>query len=173
MPQPARGEQDVRVESEDSIVTVTGDIEAARGRVWNVLANGWTYSSWVVGNSRTRAVSRKWPSPGTRILHSIGAWPAVINDETVVERSVLNEELVLFARVRPPSEALVTLRLSDTAGGCRVAMAEVAVSGPLSWLPETVQAAAFAPRNRECLWRLTNIAEERDPDELEADEGGR
>jgi uncharacterized protein YndB with AHSA1/START domain len=161
------------VEPEDPIMTVTRDIDAPRGRVWNVLANGWTYSSWVVGNSRTRAVSKKWPLPGTRILHSIGAWPAVINDETIVETCVLNQELVLFARVRPATEALVTLRLSDTAGRCRVAMSEVAVSGPLSWLPETVQAAAFAPRNRECLWRLAKIAEERDPDELERDASSR
>jgi hypothetical protein len=114
-------------------------------------------------------VSKRWPSPDTRILHSIGAWPAVINDETVVETCVLEEELVLFARVRPATEALVTLRLSDTASGCRVAMSEIALSGPMSWLPKTVQAAAFAPRNRECLWRLANLAEERDPDELESD----
>jgi hypothetical protein len=45
-------------------------------------------------------------------------------------------------------------------------MSEVAVSGPLNRLPKTVQAAAFAPRNRECLWRLAMIAEERDADEL-------
>ena len=148
-------------------MTVTRDVDATPERVWDVLANGWTYSGWVVGNSRTRAVSKKWPAPGTRILHSIGAWPAVINDETVVETCTPQEELVLFARVRPATEALVTLRLSDTAGGCRIAMSETAVSGPLSWLPQALQAAAFAPRNRECLWRLAKIAEKRDPDELQ------
>lgn len=152
-------------------MTVTRDVDATRERVWGVMADGWTYSGWVVGNSRTRAVSKNWPSPGTRILHSIGTWPAVINDETIVERCVRHEELVLFARVRPVSEARVTLRLSDTAGGCRVAMSEIAVSGPLSWLPESAQAMGFAPRNRECLWRLAKIAEQPDPDELER-EGG-
>jgi uncharacterized protein YndB with AHSA1/START domain len=154
-------------------MTVTRDVDAPRSRVWDVLANGWTYSGWVVGNSRIRAVSKKWPSPGTRILHSIGAWPAVINDETIVETCVVQEELVLCARVRPASEALVTLRLSDTAGGCRIAMSERAVSGPLSRLPEPLPAAAFAPRNRECLWRLAKIAEERDPDELEREATGQ
>jgi hypothetical protein len=121
-------------------MAVTRDVDATRERVWDVLADGWTYSSWVVGNSRTRAVSRRWPSPGTRILHSIGAWPTVINDE--------NSRRILFpARgtgfVRPGSAgnggARITLRLSGTAAGCRVAMSEVAVSGPLSWLPGTVQ----------------------------------
>jgi uncharacterized protein YndB with AHSA1/START domain len=37
-------------------MTVTRDIAASRQRVWDVLANGWTYSGWVVGNSRIRAV---------------------------------------------------------------------------------------------------------------------
>ena len=147
-------------------MTVTRDVDATLERVWDVLADGWTYSSWVVGNSRTRAVSKKWPSPGTRILHSIGAWPAVIDDETLVESCSPRRELILFARVRPAADARVTLRLTGTAAGCRVAMSEVAVSGPMSWLPEPVQAAAFAPRNRECLWRLAQIAERRDPDEL-------
>ena len=53
-------------------MTVTRDIAATRERVWEVLANGWTYSGWVVGNSRIRAVDSNWPAPGTRILHSIG-----------------------------------------------------------------------------------------------------
>ena len=37
-------------------MTVTRDISASRQRVWDVLADGWTYSGWVVGNSRIRAV---------------------------------------------------------------------------------------------------------------------
>jgi hypothetical protein len=79
-------------------VTVTRDVAATRQRVWDVLANGWTYSGWVVGNSRIRAVSSNWPAPGARILHSIGTWPAVINDETVVESCITGEELVLRAK---------------------------------------------------------------------------
>jgi hypothetical protein len=76
-------------------MTVTRDIAATRQRVWEVLADGWSYSGWVVGNSRIRAVSGNWPAPGARILHSIGTWPAVINDETVVESADIGHELVL------------------------------------------------------------------------------
>ncbi|MCW2689869.1 MAG: polyketide cyclase [Mycobacterium sp.] len=148
-------------------MTATRDVAATRQQVWDVLADGWTYSSWVVGNSRTRAVSRNWPAPSTRILHSIGAWPALINDETVVEKSVPLEELVLLAKVRPAVEARVTLRLSDIPDGCRVEMIEIAVGGAAQWVPEKAQLAAFAPRNHECLWRLALIAEHKDPDELE------
>src|SRR5882757_9241127 len=107
-------------------MTVTRDVAATRQRVWDVLADGWTYSGWVVGNSRIRAVSADWPAPGARILHSIGAWPAVIDDETVVERAEIGNELVLLAKVRPAAQARITMRLSDTAsGGCRVEMSEV------------------------------------------------
>jgi len=127
--------------------------------VWDVLADGWAYSGWVVGNSRIRAVSADWPAPGARILHSIGTWPAVIDDET-------GEELVLLAKIRPAAEARITLQLTDIAGGCRVAMTEVAVSAPLRWVPDSVQLTAVAPRNRECTWRLAMIAENADPDAL-------
>jgi uncharacterized protein YndB with AHSA1/START domain len=149
-------------------MTVTRDIAATRQRVWEVLADGWSYSGWVVGNSRIRAVSGTWPAPGARILHSIGTWPAVINDETVVESADIGHELVLLANVRPAARARITLRLSDIHDGrCRVEMSEVAVSRPLRWLPDTLQLLGVAPRNRECTWRLAMIAENHDADAIE------
>lgn len=81
-------------------MTVTRDVAVTRQRVWDVLANGWTYSGWVVGNSLIRAVGSDWPASGAGILHSIGAWPAVIDDETVVESRITGEELVLLAKIR-------------------------------------------------------------------------
>src|SRR6185437_6763489 len=106
-------------------MTVTRDVAATRQRVWDVLADGWTYSGWVVGNSRIRAVDSNWPAPGTRILHSIGAWPALLNDETVVESCDIGYELVLLAKVRPAAQARITMRLEDLpGGGCRVEMSE-------------------------------------------------
>jgi hypothetical protein len=149
-------------------MTVTRDIATTRQRVWDVLADGWTYSGWVVGNSRIRAVDSNWPAPGTRILHSIGTWPAVIDDETMVQRCVPGEELVLLAKVRPAATARITLRLNDLPGGqCRVAMTEVAASRPLSWVPDSVQLLGVAPRNRECTWRLAMIAEQHVPEAVE------
>jgi uncharacterized protein YndB with AHSA1/START domain len=145
-------------------MTVTRDIDAPRERVWKVLADGWSYSGWVVGNSRIRAVDPQWPAPGSRILHSIGAWPAVIDDETVVEQCVPGEQLVLLAKTRPAADARITMELSDTAsGGCRVSMTEVAVTVPLRWVPDAVQLLGVAPRNRECTWRLKMIAERNAP----------
>ncbi len=147
--------------------SVTRDIAAPRARVWEVLADGWTYSQWVVGNSRMRAVDTDWPAPGTRILHSIGVWPAVIDDETVVLRCTPEEELVLLARLGPAGAARITLRLNDIDGGCRVEMAEVAVEGPMRFVPNRLQLAGIWPRNRECTWRLANLAENRAPVEFD------
>ena len=146
--------------------SVTRDIAAPRRRVWEVMADGWTYSQWVVGNSRMRAVDNDWPAPGARILHSIGLWPAVIDDETVVLSCTPQEELVLLAKLGPLGSARITLRLSDIPEGCRVEMAEVAAQGPMRLIPDRLQLAGIWPRNRECTWRLANLAEEREPAEL-------
>ena len=146
---------------------VTRDIAAPRERVWDVLANGWTLAQWVVGNSRMRAVDDDWPAPGSRILHSVGLWPLVINDETVVVSSTPNEELVLLAKGGLAGKARITLRLSDIPDGTRVEMSEVAVAGPMRALPDRLQLLAFWPRNRECTWRLAGLAERLTPDDLE------
>ena len=73
--------------------------------------------------------------------------------------------LVLLARLGPAGAARIPLVLSDIEDGCRVEMAEVAVEGPLKFVPESVQLAGIWPRNRECTWRLVNLAEHREPAE--------
>jgi len=147
-------------------MTVTRDISAPRRQVWDVMADGWTYSQWVVGNSRMRAVDPDWPAPGSTIRHSIGVWPLVINDETVVEKSVPLEELVLHAKSGPFGGARVILRLSDIPDGCRVEMEEFPVSGPGAVLPSRISDLAAWPRNRETLWRLGALAQRLKPAEL-------
>ncbi|GFG68136.1 polyketide cyclase [Mycobacterium kubicae] len=145
---------------------VTRDVATSRQKVWDVMANGWTYSQWVVGNSRTRAVDPNWPEPGSSIRHSIGVWPLLIDDKTVVEKCTPGEELVLHARGGLMGAARITLRLSDTPEGCHVEMIEVPVSGPGALMPDRVALAAVYPRNRECLWRLAALAERLDPSQV-------
>ncbi|MDT5094705.1 MAG: hypothetical protein QOH60_4068 [Mycobacterium sp.] len=151
---------------EHSPLVVTRDTTASRQQVWEVIADGWTYSQWVVGNSRMRAVDPSWPAPGSTIHHSIGVWPALLNDETVVVDSEPPHELVLLAKSRPFGSARITLRLTAIDGGCRIEMSEVPISPPLKWLPRWASLAAAWPRNRECTWRLTALAERRKPSEV-------
>jgi len=68
------------------MATVTRDLQCSPAAVLAVLADGWTYATWVVGTSRIRAVESSWPEPGARVLHSFGVWPAVIDDAPFSDR---------------------------------------------------------------------------------------
>src|SRR6476620_11491398 len=138
-------------------LTACRQVQASRARVWEVLAEGWTYSQWVVGNSRMRAVDEDWPAPGAVIEHSIGVWPLVIDDRTISQDCRPNEELVLLAQLGPCGAARISLRLEDTPGGCCVEMAEVPVQGLMSVIPNRVALVAVYARNRECLRRLAAL----------------
>lgn len=148
------------------MITATRDIAAPRERVWEVMADGWTYTQWVVGNSRTRAVDPNWPEPGSEIKHSVGVWPLVINDATIAERADPPNELVLCARLGPLGAARITLRLHDSPRGCRVEMIEVPVKGPVGLIPNRLALAGVYPRNKECLLRLAALAEQLEPSQV-------
>ena len=150
----------------ESSLTVKRETRASREQVWAVIADGWTYSQWVVGNSRMRAVDPNWPQTGSTISHSVGVWPLLIDDVTVVEDCQPMEQLVLQAKGRPFGKARITLRLFDIDdGGCRIEMAEVPVGAPMGWVPNRLALAAAVPRNRECTRRLAAIAERRSSDD--------
>jgi uncharacterized protein YndB with AHSA1/START domain len=143
------------------------EVRASRQQIWDAMADGWTYSQWVVGNSRTRAVDPNWPQPGSVIKHSVGVWPLVISDQTVAESCTPGEELVLRAGLGRLGAARITLRLKDTPdGGCRIEMIEVPVEGPIKLIPDKLALAAVYPRNRECLLRLTALAERLEPSQV-------
>jgi short-subunit dehydrogenase len=142
--------------------TIQRDVQAPASAVWSVLSDGWTYATWVVGASRVRDVDETWPATGTRIHHSFGPWPAVIQDYTRVEASVPEQELVLKARGWPVGEARVVLRLTPTSDTtCRVSIEEDAIAGPGKAIPASARQAIIGPRNRETLYRLALIAEGR------------
>lgn len=148
------------------VITAVREVPAPCERVWEVLADGWTYTQWVVGNSRMRAVDPNWPEPGSTIEHSIGIWPLVINDKTVVEVSEPPHKLVLRAHLGPLGAARITLLLQETSQGCRVEMIEVPAVGPMGVVPDSLALAAAYPRNKECLWRLAALAEHREPSQV-------
>lgn len=143
------------------MATNTVRIAACRQAVYAVLADGWAYSSWVVGASHMRAVEVAWPAAGSRLFHAVGAWPALARDETVVESVEPDRTIVLTARGRPFGQARVTLELEDDGAGCLVTMHETPVAGPGSWLHNPVSERVLVRRNAESLARLAAIAERR------------
>ncbi len=140
-------------------MSVVHESSASCADVWSVLSDGWFFASWVVGASRIRAVEPDWPAVGSRIHHSVGVWPALIDDTTEVLESVPERELKLLARVFPVGQAAITLRLHPAGSGCRIEIIELAASAPLNLAPEWLQEIVIRPRNVEALRRLALIAE--------------
>ncbi len=139
----------------------TRTIEATPDQVWAVLADGWLYPLWVVGATRMRAVDDAWPAPGSKLHHSIGVWPLVLNDDTEVVDSVPGHRLDLRAKGWPMGEASVTITLEPEAVHTRVVIVEDAVEGPGVLMPKPVRAPMIAWRNVESLRRLAFLAEGR------------
>jgi hypothetical protein len=147
-------------------LSATRDVTASCQQIWDMLADGWTYSQWVVGNSRTRAVDSHWPQPGSAIRHSIGVWPLVIDDQTTVESCTPGQELVLRAGLGLLGAARITMRLNEIPDGCRIDMIEVPAAGLVNLVPDRLTLAAVYLRNRECLLRLTALAERLEPSQV-------
>jgi uncharacterized protein YndB with AHSA1/START domain len=145
------------------MIEVERVIDATPDVVFDVLADGWVYAAWVVGASRVRSVDAGWPQQGTRIHHSVGAWPLLVHDTTHVASSQPPHRLELDARVWPVGEAKVIFELAPEAmNRCRVRMIEDATKGPMRVVPYPLRNLAISPRNVETLRRLAYLAEGRE-----------
>ena len=139
--------------------TTTRTIEALPERVWSVLADGWSYPLFVVGASRMRDVDPEWPAVGTRLHHSVGVWPALLDDSTEVLEVEPGSLLVLRARAWPAGAAQVQFQLSPLGAATEVSLTEDAVSGPARLVPKPLRDVQLAWRNTETLRRLAFVAE--------------
>jgi hypothetical protein len=141
------------------MIEVSTTVEAAPEHVFAVLADGWSYAAWVVGNSHIREVEPGWPAVGTKIHHSVGLWPVQFRDWTEVTAVEPDRMIELRARLWPLGTATVRVELTPLrAGGTRIVMAEAAKEGPAAMLPVALQAVLLRPRNREALARLSDLA---------------
>jgi hypothetical protein len=136
-------------------------VHATPEQVWEVLCDGWLYPVWVVGASRMREVDDDWPAVGSKLHHSVGLWPALINDNTEVTESVPGRSLTLRARGWPIGEAQVVIRLLPVGAETEVRIEEEPVSGPGTLVPPPVRGLSLKWRNTETLRRLAYIAERR------------
>jgi uncharacterized protein YndB with AHSA1/START domain len=129
--------------------------------VFAVLHDGWTYPVWVVGASRMRDVDDGWPAPGTKLHHSFGVWPLVIDDNTEVLEIQPGQRLVLEARGWPVGKARVDITVKADGDGSLVTIDEDVTDGLAKFVPEPVRVAGIDVRNRETLRRLAYLAEAR------------
>ncbi|HEY0772973.1 MAG TPA: SRPBCC family protein [Nocardioidaceae bacterium] len=128
--------------------------------VFAVLEDGWSYGMWVVGAARIRDVDAGWPEVGSRIHHSVGAWPVLLSDNTEVEQVDRPRVLQLRVKAWPTGEGRVVLTMQPAdGGGTEVVMEESAVSGPATLIPKPAEDFLLHHRNVEALRRLCYLAE--------------
>jgi hypothetical protein len=130
--------------------------------VFAVLDDGWSYPLWVVGAARIRDVDPGWPAVGTRIHHSVGTWPLLVDDTTSVLVREPPRLLRLRARAWPGGEADVVIEVQPQDGGALVTMHEEAVKGPAALVPKPIESPLLHARNVESLRRLSYLAENRE-----------
>ncbi|MFG1952863.1 SRPBCC family protein [Micromonospora sp. NPDC048830] len=135
-------------------------IGASPQQVFDVLADGWTYSDWVVGTAHMRDVDDAWPAVGAQLHHRAGPWPLSIQDASTVLACEPPHRLVLRAGLWPAGEAVVSFTLEpvDGAAATRVRMAEDFAAGPLRLARNALGHLVLRQRNRETLRRLADIA---------------
>ncbi|MGO4258185.1 SRPBCC family protein [Marmoricola sp. RAF53] len=142
-------------------ITIDREVEAPAAAVWEVLADGWLYPLWVVGAARMRDVDDDWPAVGTRLHHSVGNWPVLLDDRTEVLEVLPLRALRLKAHAWPGGAAEVEIAIEDLGARSRVSIREDAVEGPGVLLPKPLRQLVIGPRNREGLRRLAFLAEGR------------
>ncbi|MFE9655397.1 SRPBCC family protein [Micromonospora sp. NPDC006431] len=134
-------------------------IDAPPQQVFAVLADGWTYSDWVVGTAHVRGVDDSWPQVGSRLHHRVGPWPFSLQDCSHVLACEPAHRLVLRARLWPAGEAIVDFTLEPLDGGrTQVRLREDFAAGPLRWVWTGLNGLVLRQRNKEMLNRLSDIA---------------
>jgi hypothetical protein len=137
-------------------------INTTPDRVFAVLADGWTYSDWVVGTAHIRDVDGDYPTPGTTIHHMVGPWPFSIRDRSVVLDCAQDQMLLLRVGLWPMGEGVVRIGLTPIgASSTRVTMIEHFPEGPMRWLHTKVSDIGLHWRNKESLRRLADLATRR------------
>ncbi len=141
--------------------TTSRPVSATPEQVWSVLTDGWLYPLFVVGAARMRAVDDGWPAVGTRLHHSFGTWPLLIDDTTEVLEVDEGRRLLLVARGWPAGQAHVEITLEPRGTDTVVTIVEQATAGPGALIPKAVQDPQLHVRNIETLRRLALLVEGR------------
>ena len=141
-------------------------VQAPPDRVFAVLADGWTYSDWVVGTVHIRDVDPHWPQVGAELHHKAGPWPLSLHDKSTVQLMETNRRLRLSAGLWPLGEAIVDIRLEPVGTTfTRVTIEEHFERGPLRAVQNKINDLVMHRRNIETLRRLADIAERAPRDE--------
>ncbi|GIM66120.1 polyketide cyclase [Winogradskya consettensis] len=141
------------------VANVQRIVPARPDQVFAVLADGWTYSDWVVGTAHIRDVDASWPQKGAKLHHKAGPWPVSLHDSSEVLAVVPDRSLKLRAGLWPAGEATITFELEPAGpASTKITMIEEFHAGPLNWIHNKLNDLILHRRNIESLRRLSDIA---------------
>jgi hypothetical protein len=133
-------------------------LNASAADIYAVLADGWSYSDWVVGTAHIRSVDDTWPAPGSHLLHKVGPWPLSVRDKSTVLECDPGRMLLTKVRIWPLGEGHVRITITPVGSTrTRVTMQEEFTSGPLRWLHTKIDDLALHYRNVEALRRIEDL----------------
>lgn len=128
-------------------------------QIFSVLADGWSYSDWVVGTAHIRDVDTEWPDPGAQLYHKAAGWPVALRDKTTVLDSDPPHWILMRAHLRPLGSLTIKFFLAPISDvSTRVTLEEHFDSGPMGWIRSKVDDALMHWRNKEALSRLDDLA---------------
>ena len=122
--------------------------------VFDVLRDGTTYSHWVVGTRKIRAVDGGWPAKGTRLHYTVGYGPLRKDDVTTSRAYTRDRRLELEAHAWPAGSARIVLRAEEQGNGTLVSIDEHPATGLARTLHNPSLDLLIKTRNVETLRRL-------------------
>lgn len=135
------------------------EIAATPDQVFAVLADPFTYPSWLVGAKRIRSADAAFPRRGASFRHKVGLGPVTVKDRTTALESRPGELLVLDAKARPIGEATVRFELQPSPTGTRLVMVETVVKPVLLRLLRFVLDPLTERRNARSVRQLRDQIE--------------
>src|SRR5688572_16875848 len=125
-------------------------MDVGADRIFAVLADGWSYSDWVVGTAHIRDVDADWPAPGTEIHHKAGPWPFSVKDRSTCLDCQPGRSIVLKVHLWPMGAGVARIALEPLGPATtRVTLEEQFTEGPLLAARNKINDLLLHYRNRE------------------------
>ncbi len=131
--------------------------DASPRDVFDVLRDGSSFASWVVGTRTIRDVEEGWPRPGTSIHFTAGYWPLRNDDRTQSLAYQADVRLELEAQLWPAGTARIAIEVEPVRSGVLVTLDEEPARGVLKNVHNPVLDGVVRLRNLETLRRLETV----------------
>jgi uncharacterized protein YndB with AHSA1/START domain len=139
------------------VATNRRTVSSSASAVWAAIADGYSYSHWVVGTRVVRDVDAEFPAAG-RLHYTLGRWPLKHESHTEVISADPGRCLELRINALPAATVRVVISLAPRASGCLITMTEHPDSGLVARLHNPLFDALVWLRNAESLRRLAQLA---------------